>query len=68
MLLHFTIANHDVVPFLNCCVLYTFSNNCKERVTTQFAFDQFNSYQLPYVLIDRVTDNQQCIEADHYKL
>lgn len=29
--------------------------------------DQFNSYQLPYVLIDRVTDNQQCIEADHYK-
>ena len=66
------IGNGEMQEHKELNYLTTFKvNNCSgviaSQLSTQFAFDQFNSYQLPYVLIDRVTDNQQCIEADHYK-
>ena len=67
------IGNGEMQEHKELNYLTTFKvNNCSgviaSQLSTQFAFDQFNSYQLPYVLIDRVTDNQQCIEADHYKV
>ncbi|MBN4934739.1 LacI family DNA-binding transcriptional regulator [Staphylococcus sp. EG-SA-6] len=69
---HVMIGNGEMQEHKELNYLTTFKvNNCSgviaSQLSTQFAFDQFNSYQLPYVLIDRVTDNQQCIEADHYK-
>ncbi len=69
---HIMIGNGEMQEHKELNYLTTFKvNNCSgviaSQLSTQFAFDQFNSYQLPYVLIDRVTDNQQCIEADHYK-
>ena len=68
---HVMIGNGEMQEHKELNYLTTFKvNNCSgviaSQLSTQFAFDQFNSYQLPYVLIDRVTDNQ-CIEADHYK-
>lgn len=47
------------------------ANHCcgviASQLSTQFAFDLFTSYQLPYTLIDRVIEHDNCIEADHFK-
>lgn len=70
---HVMIGNGEMQEHKELNYLTTFKvNNCSgviaSQLSTQFAFDQFNSYQLPYVLIDRVTDNQQCIEVTIIKV
>ena len=52
------IGNGEMQEHKELNYLTTFKvNNCSgviaSQLSTQFAFDQFNSYQLPYVLIDR---------------
>src|SRR5699024_6029084 len=49
------------IKFYNFCVIIS------SQLSTQETFDSFKSYNMPFVLLDRVYADHEFVETNHYK-